>query len=166
MRTTIIALTVLAIGLTAAQAQADYDFTDTYWDWHLEDYPRWHYYADCGEDGQNETPAFLYYIQFGLYLSENTLVEPNVLNMHFLVAAYDEFADIYFDIYPGETYLEEQIDCGFYSEHGEAYDLILLNTIPEGGGWVVIDEENSWLHRETNTAVEPESLGNLRALFN
>jgi len=166
MRTTIITLAVLAMGLTAAPAQADYDFTDTYWDWYLEDYPRWHYEGDDGEDGQNETPAFLYYIQFGIYLSENTLVEPNILNMNFSVATYDEFADIDFDIQPGETYIEEEIDCGFYSEHGEYYYMVLLNDIPEGDGWVVIDEENSWLHRETNVGVEPNSLGNLRALFN
>jgi len=167
MRTTIIALAVLAISLTAAQAPADYDFTDTYWDWYLDDYPRWHYYGDYGEDGQNETPAYLYAVQFGIYLSENTLVEPNVLNMYFCVSAYPyEFEEIYFDIHPGDTYIEEEVVCGFYSEHGEGYGLMLLNTIPEGGGWVVIDEESSWLHRETNTGVEPESLGNLRALFN
>jgi len=168
MRTTIIALAVLAISLTAAQAPADYDFTDTYWYWSLEDYPRWHYGDDYGYDGQNEPSTYLYSVQFGIYLSENTLVEPNVLNFHFIVSTYDEQADIYFDINAGEDYIEQQVDCGFYSDHGETYDLILQNTIPEGGGWVVFDEENSWIHRviDPNYEVEPESLGNLRALFN
>ncbi len=166
MKTTIIALAVLAISLTAAQAPADYDFTDTYWDWDLEDYPRWHYNWDYGEDGQNEPSAYLDYIQIGIYLSENTLVNTNVLNFHFIVYDYDDYADFYFDINPGDTYIEEQFDCGFYSEHGEGYELILLNTIPEGEGWVIFDEDNSWVDRFTNTGVEPKSLGNLRALFN
>ena len=165
MRTTIIALAVLAIGLTAAQAEADYDFTDTYWYWSLEEYPCWHYDGDFGYDGQYEPSAYLYSVQFGIYLSENTLVDPNVLNFHFIVYTYDEDAGIYFDIYPSEDYIEEQVDCGFYSDYGETYYLILLNTIPEGGGWVVIDEENSWLHRETNTGVEPVSLGEVKSIF-
>jgi len=165
MRTTIIALAVLAIALTGAQAPADYDFTDTYWDWVLDDYPHWYYEDDYGEDGQNEPSAYLYSVQFGIYLSENTLVEPNVLNFHFIVLLYEDEAELFFDINPGDEYIEGQVDCGFYSDYGETYNLSLENTIPEGGGWVVFDEENSWIHRVTDTVVKPVSMGKIKSIF-
>jgi len=171
MRTTIIALAVLAMGLTAAQAPADdYLFpnhTDDpmYW-WDLQDYPRWHYAGDSVERyGSPETDAFLNYVQLELNILENTLVEPNVINMFFLVYTYDDDFEFYFDINPSETYIEEQFEIGIYSD-GEGYYMMELNTIPEGEGWVVFDEDNSWLDRFTNVGVDPKSLGNLRALFN
>lgn len=170
MRITIIALAVLAMGLTVAQAPADdYLFpnhTDDpmYW-WYLQDYPRWHYEGDAAfRYGSAEPYEYLIYVQLELSLLENTLVEQNVIHMLFVViTTYDDF-EFYFDINPGETYIEEQFPIGIYSD-GEGYVMEEQNTIPDGEGWVVIDEDNSWVDRFTNTAVEPESLGKIKTLF-
>lgn len=171
MRTTIIALAVLAISMTGAQAPADdYLFPnhtdDPMYDWFLQDYPRWHYAGDfVGRYSSPEYYELLMYVQFELYLLENTLIEPNVLQMELIVVLYDVDFYGYFDIHPGDTYIEEQVSVGMYSD-GEGYEMIEQNTIPEGEGWVVFDEDNSWVDRFTNVGVEPKSLGNLRALFN
>lgn len=170
MRTTIIALAVLAIVLTATPAQADdYLFPnhpdDPMYEWYLQDYPRWHYAGDfVGRYSSPESYELLMYVQFELYLLENTLVEPNVLQMELIVMLYDDDFYGYFDINPGDTYIEEQVSVGVYSD-GETYYMHELDTIPDGEGWVVFDEDNSWVDRFTNTVVEPSSLGAIKTLF-
>jgi hypothetical protein len=50
---------------------------------------------------------------------------------------------------------------------GELYRMRELNTIPEGGRYMVINQEESMLDRFTHyEVVEPESLGEVKALFN
>jgi len=169
MRTTIIALAVLVIGLTGVKSQADdYCFADPYWEWDLQDYPRWHYEGDNVWGQGDYIPGYLFYIQLELTLSDNSLVEPNVITMELLVAVDTgsgaEYYSIYFDIGPGETYIEEQVEIEFYSYY-EDYQLREENTVPEDGGWIVIDEENTWVDRFIDNAVKPVSFGKVKSLL-
>jgi len=169
MRTIMISLGVLAIALTATQAYADdFTFADPNWLWVMEDYPRWHNEGDgVSYDEYGET-GYLNYIQIELNLSDNTLIDPNFIEMGFciFVDTGEGLEPFYFDfeIHPGDTYIEEQFEVGIYS-YGEDYGMGELNTIPEGGGWIVIDEENSWLDRFADTGIEKVSLGKIKTVF-
>ena len=168
MRKIILTMAVLSLVLLSSGAIADdLQFSSPLWHWNLQDYPRWHYQEDGGADGTDQYGAIIYYIQLELKYSENTLVEPNVINMRFVViyspdGEHQNYKEFYFDIHPGVTEQVEQFTINDTS-WGEQYTLVELNTIPEGNGWIVIDFENSWLDLFTNVGIAKESLGKLKA---
>jgi hypothetical protein len=163
----LLTLAMLVLPLIFAGAFADdITFAPPDWGWYLQDYPRWHYQDDYGRDGTAQFWQQINYVQIELEYSENILVEPNILHMMFTIDIYDGEGDLYyyfyFDISPGVTSQIVQFPLHMYS-WSEQYELREINTIPEGGGWVVIDFENSWLDVFTNTTVAKESLGKLKA---
>jgi len=167
MKTILLTLVILVSPLIFAGAFADdINLAPPQWTWYLQDPPKWHYQDDGGSDGTAQFGATIYYIQLELVYSENTLVEPNILQMEF-IALISDGDEIYqylcnFDITPGITEQVVQLQIQQYSWM-ENYALGELNTIPEGGGWVVIDFENSWLDVFTNVGIMRESLGKLKA---
>jgi len=167
MKTIFLTLAMLVSPLIFASALADdINFSPEHWTWYFHDYPRWHYQYDGGHDGTGQCGVGVYYIQLELKYSENTLVEPNIINMYFYVSYLDgdqwTFREFYFDIPPGVTEQVVQFPIGDIFWY-DSYLLNETNTIPEGGGWVVIDFENSWLDLFTNAGVTQESLGKLKA---
>jgi hypothetical protein len=166
MRKIILAIAVLSLVLLSSGAYADdINFAPPHWGWYLQDYPRWHYQDDYGLDGTAQFWQQINYVQLELEYSQNTLVETVILHMMFTIDIYDGEGDLYyyfyFDIPPGVTSQIVQFPLHMYS-WSERYELRELNTIPEGGGWVVIDFENSWLDVFTDDAVMMESLGKLK----
>jgi hypothetical protein len=172
MKSIFISLVVMAISLNPLFALADdYTFGQCFYTWHLTDYPRWHYDGDMiyGTGGVEAPMQFVDYIQIELKLSENTLIDPNVIHMHFEVDIDYNYWEFYFDIIPGEMETVQQFPINYMPEFGpgELYRMRELNTIPEGGGYMVINQEESMLDRFTHyEVVEPESLGEVKALFN
>jgi hypothetical protein len=171
MKTIFISLVVMAISLSSLYALADdYTFGQCFDVWQLTDYPRWHYDADfiAGSGGVEAPWQFVDYIQIELKLSENTLIDPNVIHMYFEVDIDYNYWGFYFDIIPGEMETVQQFPINYMPEFGpgEVYLMRELNTIPEGGGYVVINQEESMLDRFThNLGIGPESLGEVKALF-
>jgi len=171
MKTIFLSLVLMAISLSSLHALADdYTFGQCFDWWQLTDYPRWHYAGDAiyggGGDGSWQ---IVDYIQIELKLIENTLIDPNVIHMYFEVDIDYGYWGFYFDIIPGEMETVQQFPINYLPElePWEVYLMRELNTIPEGGGYIVINQEESMLDRFThNLGIGPESLGEVKALFN
>jgi hypothetical protein len=172
MKNLFLVLVLMAISLSWQYVSADdCNFSDhQWWSWNLTDYPRWHFAGDYVEGPSGIwAPQVVEYIQIELKFSENTLIEPNVIHMYFEVRIDYNYWGFYFDINPGEMETVQQFPINYQDEDeiAEWYIMRELNTIPDGGGYIVIDEEESMLDIfGYNLAVEPESLGEVKALFN
>ena len=170
MKTLMVVLTVLLMAPFVWQARADdYNLEDPRWVFWWHDPPRWHYENDSGSTGGTYFEQYLYYIQLELVFSENTLTEGNVIHMwvdsEFWDGQYSWWVYNYFDIPPNVNQLTVQLPIDQPSVFAEEHFLIEMNTIPEGGGYVVIDEANSWFDRFYHQdEVESMSVGRIKFL--
>jgi len=165
-------LVLALILLTSASSFAYEEFLfpnhtdDPMYYWYVQDYPRWHYSADRvqGWTGIGDY-HYLFYVQFDLHLLENTLNGQNVIHFQFLINTPEEIFEYYFDVNPGELNILKQFDLPYGEGDHEIYSMAELNTISEGGGYIIIDEDNSYIYRYTNSGVEPETLGRLKSIY-
>jgi len=147
----------------------DYTFEEPNWNYYWTDPPKWHYEGDDASTGGYYLEQYLYYIQLELTFSENTLTEGNVIHMwvysYFWDGEYSWWVDNYFDIPPNVNQLTVQLPIDQPSVWLEQHRLTEMNTIPDGGGYVVIDEANSWFDRFYHQdEVESMSVGRIKFL--
>lgn len=172
MKTLTIVLIVFLMSAFVCSVMAhDYTFEEPNWGYYWTDPPKWHYEGDAGNTGGYYINQCLYSIELELVFSENTLTEGNAIQMwfhsDFWDGEYSWWDDNYFDIPPNVNQLTVELPIDSWSEYLilETHTMTELNTVPDGGGYVVIDEANSWFDRfYLQGGVESMSVGRIKFL--